>query len=933
MTRRAWAFIWGVFLAGALLSGSAILISPGVSSSQALTFGVLLLLTILTQFLEALAPGRSAYYPHLVFLFAGVLLLPPLLFALLVTIPHLVEWVRKRLANSPTLRNWYIQPFNIATHLIAGILARWAITALVPAAASLITPVSLLAVTCGVLIYVFLNHLLVGLALVLARGISLRESGVFEIANLLSDTVQLCLGYVAAVLWQLNPWLILPALSPLVMIYRALMVPQLEKEANTDAKTSLWNTRHFNQLFAAEMERAWRFNRPLSVIMADLDLLRNVNNTYGHLAGDVVLTGIGQLIRRTVREYDIPSRFGGEEFCIVLLEAGQAEAQAFAERLRRAVEATAFQVLTSRKPIHVTMSLGIACFPQDGITTTELTHKADMAVYQAKLRGRNCVVCAADVPHSVKLEGMPVEGSPAMTYAAAFVRRETLDTSASPAAEAPAPPPENKEQASPVASEQNFPKALLPWFVGWVIATGAALTSLGLWQNPRPDLAVIVLLTALAVLAELFQVSVYGDNTVSVSVAIAFAAALITGLPGVAAVSAGIALTHYAQKRPALYKTAFNWATHVLAGAVPALMIQTSSASLQVSNLLVLGILTVIIGLIYYGIDTGLIAIAISLAQGSGLKATWQEQFRWLFAHYLVLCVIGLVLAIAYRALGLPGVIVFSLPVFLTRYAQKQYVEHTEESVRELRRMNQELKLANREIAGASQSIRQFNDELFLTLSKVIDARDPDAAGHATKVADYATAIAVEMGLPVERVEHIRQAALLHDIGKLGITERILHKPSRLDAEEYAIIKTHAALGAEFLETCQGLRHLATHIKHHHEQWDGAGYPDGLRGEQIPMEARILAVCDAVDAMASDRPYQKAISLDEIMAELERCVGTQFDPAVVQAFVCIAERRRESVANSTQAVVRQPAALPEERNGRSGWLVSLQVQDRAAAAA
>jgi putative nucleotidyltransferase with HDIG domain len=361
-------------------------------------------------------------------------------------------------------------------------------------------------------------------------------------------------------------------------------------------------------------------------------------------------------------------------------------------------------------------------------------------------------------------------------------------------------------------------------------------------------------------------------------------------------------------------------------------MIQTSSASLQVSNLLLLGALTVITGLIYYGIDTGLIAVAISLAQGSSLKTTWQEQFRWLFAHYLVLCVMGLVLSIAYRALGLPGVVVFALPVFLTRYAQKQYVERTEENVRELRRMNQELLLANDKIAGASQVIRQFNDELFLTLSKVIDARDPDAAGHATKVADYATAIAVEMGLPVERVEHIRQAALLHDIGKLGITERILHKPSRLDAEEYAIIKTHAALGSEFLETCQGLRHLATLIKHHHERWDGAGYPDGLRGEQIPIEARILAVCDAVDAMASDRPYQKAISLDEVVAELERCVGTQFDPAVVLAFMRVAERRGENVAHSTQAVARQQAALQEERNGRCGWLVLLQMQDRAAAA-
>ncbi len=903
MTRRAWVYIGCVLFAGTVLSGLASLASPILIAANLLTFVVLTALTILTQFFEAEAPGRQSYYPHLVFFFAGLLLLPPALFVLLVVIPHLVEWIRKRLAHSPLLRAWYIQPFNITTHLIAGMTARWAFTALIPAATALTIPMSLLAVTLGALIYVLLNHLLIGLALVLARGISLRESGVFEIANLLSDLIQLCLGYVVAALWQLNPWLILPALSPQVMIYRALMIPQLEQEAHTDSKTGLWNARHFNELFSAELERARRFDRPLALMMADLDLLRNINNTYGHLAGDVVLTGIGQVIRKTIREYDIAARFGGEEFCIVLLEAGLQKALAAAERLRQAVEATRFTVSTSAEPIHVTLSLGVACFPHDAATATDLIHQADVAVYQAKLRGRNCVASAADVPHSVKLESAPVEDSPAMTYATTFARHEIVSNRASPAAEVPEALSENKEQAGPVASEPNFPKAVLPWFVGGVIVAGAALTLIGLLQNPRPDLAVIALLTALAVLAELFQVNVYGDNTVSVSVAIAFASALTIGLPGVAAVSAGIALTHYAQKRPAFYKTAFNWATHVLAGAVPSLMIHASSAPLQVSNLLVLGVLTVIIGLIYFGIDTGLIAVAISLAQGSSLKTTWQEQFRWLFAHYLVLCVMGLVLSIAHRALGLPGVIVFSLPAFLTRYAQKQYVERTEENVRELRRMNQELSLANHKIASASQVIHQFNDELFLTLSKVIDARDPDAAGHAAKVADYATAIAVEVGL-VERVEHIRQAALLHDIGKLGITERILHKPSRLDAEEYAIIKTHATLGAEFLETCQGLRHLAPPIRHHHERWDGTGYPDGLRGEQISIEARILAVCDAVDAMASDRPYQQAISLDEIVAELERCAETQFDPAVVQAFIRIAERRGKNFSSSTQETAR-----------------------------
>jgi diguanylate cyclase (GGDEF)-like protein/putative nucleotidyltransferase with HDIG domain len=699
------------------------------------------------------------------------------------------------------------------------------------------------------------------------------------------------------------------------------MVPQLEKEANTDAKTSLWNTRHFNQLFAAELERAKRFGRPLSVIMADLDLLRNINNTYGHLAGDTVLTGIGQLIRQTVREYDIPSRFGGEEFCIVLLEAGQAEALAFAERLRHAVEAAAFGVPTSSAPIHVTMSLGIASFPQDGATPTDLTHEADVAVYQAKLRGRNRVVCAADVPHSAKLENAPAEDTHATTYAAAFASKaEAMGTSASPTVDTSAPPKENKKD-SPAIPEKNS-KMLLPWFVGGVIAAGVALTILGIFYGAPSNLVIIAMLTALAALAELFQVSIYGDNTVSVSVAMSFAAALIAGLPGVAAVSAGIVLTHYLQKRPPLYKTAFNWSTHVLAGSAPALIIHVWLVPLQMSNVLVLGVLTVVTGLIYYSVDTGLIAIAISLSQGVSLKTTWREQFRWLIFHYLVLCVMGLVLAIAYWMIGLSGVIVFSLPVFMMRYTQKQYIERTEESMRELQRMNRELARANRAITDANQAIRQLNDELFLILAKVIDARDPYVANHASKAADYAAAIAVELGLKVERVEHVRQAALLHDIGKLGIPEQILHKQSRLSDEEYAIVKTHAALGAELLGTCQSLRHLAPFVRHHHEWWDGRGYPDGLQGELIPLEARVLAVCDAVEAMASDRSYQRAASLSEIMAELQSCAGTQFDPVIVHAFINIAEREGERlVTNSAQEVARYQAAQQDGRSYSGEWFV------------
>ncbi len=918
MSRRAWLYVWCILLAGTVVSGYAMAVNPVLDATDPLTLVMLIGLTVLTQFLEAEAPGRQSYYPHLVFLFAGVLLLQAPYFAALVIVPHLVEWIRKRLANSPMLRQWYIQPFNIATHLIAGFAARWLLAALTPDALTFVTPLAVLAVTLSALTYMLVNHLLIGMVLALARGISLRDSGVFALSNLLSDLIQLALGYVVAILWQINPLLILPALSPLVMIYRALTVPQLKQEAHTDAKTGLWNARRFAQLAGVEMERAGRFNRPLSVVMADLDLLRNINNTYGHLAGDAVLAGVGRIIRESAREYDIAARFGGEEFSIVLLEAGSTEAHSFAERLRAAVESAAFEVSTSPKPVHVTMSLGIACFPDDGTTLNGLVHQADVAVYQAKLKGRNCVVSAADVPHSIRLESAPVADrlETGTTYAAAYAPRPEPARPPGPAGR-PAAPSASDKIAYPQQRQSRINLAL---FVAGVIALGVVATATEIALSRQTDLAAVALLVALAVAAELFQVTVYGLNTVSVSVTIAFTAALIAGVWGVAAVSAGITVAHFVQKRPSLYQSLFNWATHVLAGSVPVLVIHAQPIPLTVSNLPLLGVLTLLTGPIYYLVETGLIAFAISLSQGASLKTIWHQQFRWLANHYLVLCVLGLLLAVAFQALGLPGLIVFILPVLMMRYTQKQYVDRTEESMRELKRMNQELTRANHEIVSASQALHKLNDELFLTLAKIIDARDPYAAGHAAQVADYAMAVATGLGIPPDRLEPVRQAALLHDIGKLGISERVLHKPGPLTPDEYEYIKTHATLGAEFLETCQGLRHLASFVRHHHEWWNGQGYPDALSGEQSPLESRILAVCDAAEAMASDRPYQRAMSLDEIVSELRRFAGTQFDPAVAEEFIRVAQREgRLFLVNSAREVARQQATLPNRRNGHDAW--------------
>jgi len=428
----------------------------------------------------------------------------------------------------------------------------------------------------------------------------------------------------------------------------------------------------------------------------------------------------------------------------------------------------------------------------------------------------------------------------------------------------------------------------------------------------------------MAALTELYQVRLYGDSTFSVSVAITFAAALITGVLGVLSVSLAIVLAHYFRnRRIALFKPAFNWATHVLAGFVPLIAFRVAQISPSPENFFPLTLIAMATGVGYFVIETGLISTAIGLSGKTSISGVWREQFQWTAVYYVVLCVMGLVIVLIYANihLGVLGLIVVAIPIAVIHYAQREYVKRTERSVRELNRLNKELSLANSEVLAASQAIRQLNEDLFLTVAKMIDARDPYVLGHALQVAEYASAIGRELDLPADRVERLHQAALLHDIGKIGIPEQILNKPSRLNGWEYEQIKRHAAIGAQVLEASQGLRPLATFVRHHHEWWNGEGYPDRWRGEQIPLEARILAVCDAVDSMASDRPYHRAVELDEIIAEIEKHSGAQFDPSVVEVCKRILKQRGESLVANSALQVAQKSASGSENESHDEWLV------------
>lgn len=193
----------------------------------------------------------------------------------------------------------------------------------------------------------------------------------------------------------------------------------------------------------------------------------------------------------------------------------------------------------------------------------------------------------------------------------------------------------------------------------------------------------------------------------------------------------------------------------------------------------------------------------------------------------------------------------------------------------------------NETVAGSRmayyQTTREFRDKCSLTLMGTLGVRDPYLLTHSRRVTHYAMRLAQRLRLSEPQFELIRLGGIFHDIGKLGIPQELLSKPAPLTASEYTTVKTHPELGAALLYACSECHAVIPIVRHHHEFFDGHGYPDEIAGEQIEIEARIIAVADAIDVMKSDHPYRRALSVRQVIAELCKCANTQFDPLVVEA--------------------------------------------------
>jgi diguanylate cyclase (GGDEF)-like protein/putative nucleotidyltransferase with HDIG domain len=842
------------------------------------TFGILAAGAAATHTYTVRTAKDSSFHTSWVFLIPAAMLLPPELVALVGVIMHIPEWLKERYA-------WYIQSFNIANYTL-GNLATWAAATTLLGATGLIPDDHVRWAVAGFvacIVAVGANHVVLAPMMTLARGHSLRESGIFSFESLSTDFILATLGLVFAAFWDLNPWLIPFAVAPLLLIHRSLAIPQLQAEARVDPKTGLYNARHFAVVMQEELGRAQRFQRPMSLIMADLDLLRDINNTYGHLAGDAVLRGIAEVFRQQLRHYDVPARFGGEEFSILLPETPPDQAFEIAERIRRAVAAKLFEVETSSEPIRATISMGVAGFPRDGHDMNELVHQADLAVYRAKLQGRNRVLDASDEPllaqpekRGPRLVSLPVQSpDPVRALPPAA---EIIPDVERRAASRPHNPPGPRFFAVP---------RRLALLVGLVGALGAIAGLLAALFGNSTDVIGLVTIIVLVGLGQVLSLEVEETGSISVSAVGALAAAAIVGPRAALALALTMSAVEWSARRAVFHQLLFNVGALSLASLAAAAIFSVHfSGTIGTGVFVASGLLA---GLVYMVVNMGLVSIAVGVEGRESPMRVWRERFAWLAPHYAVYGFIAAVIYEAYKPIGAWAIVVFALPLFLMRKTQEAYLKHTQRSAHKLREAAETIQSQNVSLEQANKLLKERSTAAMESLSATVDARDAYTAGHSRRVQQLALAIGRELGLSQAELELLGHAALFHDIGKLGIPDAILLKPSSLTDEEWEVMASHAAEGASIINRLGFLSDAVPAIRHHHERFDGHGYPDGLSGEDIPLGARIIHVADAFDSMLTTRVYRPARPANEALEELRRMAGSQFCPRCVGALEAIVE--------------------------------------------
>lgn len=338
---------------------------------------------------------------------------------------------------------------------------------------------------------------------------------------------------------------------------------------------------------------------------------------------------------------------------------------------------------------------------------------------------------------------------------------------------------------------------------------------------------------------------------------IPFLASVLLFAPPWPMVIAGVTgfVAHYVVRRKTLVRAAFNTAQYILFVGLGGVAYAGLGGHVGFDAFGVNFAAFAAMVIVFFVVNQGTVALAVSAATDISIREAWTRIAAHSIVYDLVSSSLALVLAFLFIRLQIVGLVVLVLPLFFVRHMYQ---------------MNLQVERANR--------------ELLELMVKSIEARDPYTSGHSVRVAEYARQLAREAGLPPKLVDQVGTAALLHDVGKIYEEfAPLLRKEGRLTPEERMLMQAHPVRSAELASTIAEFRgKVQTDIRNHHENYDGTGYPDGLSGENIPIGSRIIMVADTLDAMTTDRPYRKALTLSKALDEMTRYAGRQFDPHLVE---------------------------------------------------
>jgi diguanylate cyclase (GGDEF)-like protein len=691
---------------------------------------------------------------------------------------------------------------------------------------------------------------------------------------------------------------------------------RLEHQAQTDSLTGLFNHRTFHERLRLALRRASGAHRRVALLMIDIDDFKRVNDVYGHGTGDEVLRELAETLRATVRSGDLVCRIGGEEFGVIVTSRHEESAFALARRLVDAVAA-----LELEPAGRLTVSVGVAQGPEHAMNPRELVACAEAAMMTAKARGKNRIVLFGE-----EAQARPVTDDARDVRSIAHLKMlQSLSGKLNRLSDV-------REIGLVIANELRslidyhncrvfvvdgddvVPIALKGEFTGRAKTTmevlsckvGEGITgrvaqtcqSLLIHDAARHESARPVPGTDEIDESLLVVPLRYGSRAIGVVVLSKLGLAqfdeddvrLLEVLAGQASVALENARLYEAERREAegakaLLALSRELATAEGLDAILRRVVERAGA--------ILGSHRTSIWL-QDAEDGDLVARAVwppdgelqARAVGSRYARELVRRFAarpepFVLAREELRRIEGLAKA-DLPVVVAPVIVGSRAGCLVTTVADASDVSERELELLAGIAYQAKLAIAN---AGNFESLESTFLSTVEALANALEANDEYTSSHARWISDMALRVGRALELEAPALERLELGALFHDIGKIGIPSTILAKPGRLTARERAIIETHPALGERIIAPIRRLRAVGPIVRHCHEHFDGSGYPDGLRGDTIPVESRIILVCDAFHAMTTDRPYRKRLSAAEACRRLEQAAGTQFDPRVVDVYL------------------------------------------------